>query len=77
MIICSLWKCSLLLNHLVYFDQNLHTSILSYHWHALQPLSMDEALLSISLVGSGHLVKMLITLEQHGIIGSNFANLFI
>ena len=28
---------------------------------------VDEALLSISLVGHGHLVKIFITLEPHGI----------
>ena len=38
---------------------------------------MDESLLSISLAGSGHLVKMLITLEPHGILRSNFAYLYI
>ena len=34
---------------------------------------MNEALLSISLAGCGQLVKMLITLEPHGIFGSIFA----
>ena len=38
---------------------------------------MGEGLLSIILVGRGQLVKMLITLELHGIFGSNFAYLFI
>ena len=38
---------------------------------------MDVALLSISLAGRGHLVKMLLSLEPHGIFGSNFAYLFI
>ena len=38
---------------------------------------MDEALLSISPAGSGQLVKILITLESHGIFRSNFAYLFI
>ena len=37
---------------------------------------LDEALLSISPVGCGQLVKMLITLEPHGIFAS-FAFLFI
>ena len=36
---------------------------------------MDEALLCIT--GRGQLVKMLITLEPNGILGSNFAYLFI
>ena len=34
---------------------------------------MDKALLSISPVGRGQFMKMLITLEPHGILGSNFA----
>ena len=38
---------------------------------------MDEALLSISLTSRGQLVKMLITLEPHGIFGSYFAYFFI
>ena len=38
---------------------------------------MDDALLSMSPVGRGQLVKMLITLEPHGIFGSNFAYLSI
>ena len=38
---------------------------------------MDEGLLSIISAGFGQLVKMPITLEPHGIFGSNFANLFI
>ena len=38
---------------------------------------MDEALLNISPVGHGRLVKILITFEPHGIFGSNFAYLFI
>ena len=36
---------------------------------------MDKALQSIS--PAGQLVKMLITLEPHGIFGSNFAYLYI
>ena len=35
---------------------------------------MDEGLQSIISLGSGQLVNMLITLEPHGIFGSNFAN---
>ena len=38
---------------------------------------MDEALLSIRLSIRGQLVKSLITLEQPGIFGSNFAYLYI
>ena len=37
---------------------------------------MDEALLSISPAGRGQIVKILITLEPHGIFGSNFSYLF-
>ena len=37
----------------------------------------DEALPSIILAGQALLVKMLITLEQHGIFGSNFVYLCI
>ena len=36
---------------------------------------MDEGLLSIISAGCGQLVKMLITIELHGIFGSNFAYL--
>ena len=38
---------------------------------------MDKALLSISPAGRCQLVKMLITLEQHGTFGSHFELLFI
>ena len=38
---------------------------------------MDEGLLSIISVGCGKIVKMLITLELHGIFRSNFSYLFI
>ena len=34
---------------------------------------MDKALLSISQAGPGQLVKVLITLEYHGIFGLKFA----
>ena len=40
------------------FDQ-IHT--LSSHWHAQQPVLMDEALSSISPTIRGQLVRMLIT----------------
>ena len=36
---------------------------------------MDESLLSISLVGRGQVVKMLITPEPYGIFGSHLAYL--
>ena len=38
---------------------------------------MDEALLGISPARCGQSVKILITRDPHGIIGSNFAYLFI
>ena len=37
---------------------------------------MDEALLSISPASHGQLVKMLISLELHGIFGSNCIRFF-
>ena len=37
----------------------------------------NEALLSISPAGRGQLVQMLITLEPHGIFGSNFEYQYI
>ena len=37
----------------------------------------DEALLSISLAGHGQLVKMLITIEPHGMFTLKFAYLYI
>ena len=40
-------------------------------------MGIDEAFLSISLSRRGQLVKVLITLEPHDILGSNFAYLFI
>ena len=40
-------------------------------------ISVSLSLLSISPAGRGQLVKMLITLEPHGIFGSIFAYLFI
>ena len=64
-----------------YFDQMLSTyicmPILSNHWHAQQPVLVDKALLSIVTGGCGQLVKMLITLEPHGIFGLYFAYLSI
>ena len=49
----------------------------SSYWYAEQLPLMDEELLSISPVGCGQLVQMLITLEPHGILGSKCACLFI
>ena len=39
-------------------------------------LNDDEALLSVSLAGHGQLVKMLITLDPHGIFSSNIKVVF-
>ena len=44
---------------------------LSRHWSA----KSRRALLSISLAGHGQLVKMLITLEPHGLFSFHFAYL--
>ena len=51
---------------------------LSNHWHlaSVMRFLMDEGLLSIISADCGQLVKMLITLERHGIFRSNFAYLF-
>ena len=56
---------------MIYFDQMLH--LFACHWHALQPVLVDANLLRITLAGRGQLVKMLITLEPHGIFGSKSA----
>ena len=59
---------------LVYFDQILHAYAYP-HWLTTCMCNilflMDEGLLSISLVGCGQLVEMVITLEPRGIFGSN------
>ena len=49
---------------------------MSNHWHGENPFLIDEGLLSISSACCGKLVKMVISLEQHGIFGS-IAYLFI
>ena len=51
---------------MVYFDQILHTYSFE-HCFDTGMQNGDEASSSISPFGSGHLVKMLITLEPHGI----------
>ena len=50
---------------MVYFDQILLTNTFKIIWTGMQ--NGDEALPGISLAGIGQLVKMLITLEQHGV----------
>ena len=62
---------------MVYLDQILHSF---FYLNIVQPL-VCKALMrlrraSIILVGRGLLVKMLITLEPHGIFRSNFAFFF-
>ena len=52
-------------------------STLSNNCYAQHPFLRGEALLSINTAGHGHLVKMLINLEPHGIFGSKFAYLII
>ena len=64
---------------MVYFNQTLHMyacqNYLTTGMHK-KPFWMDEALLSNSSVGRDQLGEMIITLEPHGIFGSNFAYLF-
>ena len=63
---------------MVYFDQIVHKYA---RQHCLTTGMCDslfrflEALLSVSLAGRGQLVKMLITLELHGIFVSKFCKL--
>ena len=69
-----------LLNVMVYFDQILHTNACQHYLTTGMRNSlflMDEGLLSIVSAGFGQLVKMLITLESHGIFVSNFAYFFL
>ena len=56
---------------MIYLDQNICMPTLSYHWHSKPSFLMDECLLNISRAGCGQLAKKLITLEPHGIFGSN------
>ena len=64
---------------MVYFDQMLDTYACQHFLTNVMRNSifMDEALLCISPIYRGHVVKMLITLEPHDIFGSNFVYLFI
>ena len=61
------------MNRTVYFDQILHTyacqHCLTTGMGIKQPFLMGEALLSIIPAGRDQLVKMLRTLEPHGIFG--------
>ena len=54
---------------MVYFDNILHTYA-CYHCLTTIIRNMVEDLLSISPAGRGQLVKILITLELHGIFRS-------
>ena len=56
---------------MVYFDQILHTHAFQHCLTTGMRVLMEEALLSISATSHGQLVKVLITLEPHGIFGSN------
>ena len=67
------------MKHMAYFDYNLHTYARQHCLTTVlqkKPFSMDKALLRISPAGHGQLVQMLITLDPHGIFGSNVAYLF-
>ena len=64
---------------MVYFDHILHTYVCQYDVTTGMCGSLfdERGLLSIISASCGQSVKMLITLEPHGIYGSNFAYLFI
>ena len=65
---------------MVYFDQILHTyTCQQYRTTGMcnNIFLMSEGSLSIDSASCDQLVKMLMTLEPHGIVGSNFAYLFI
>ena len=64
-VVFSSWKCSYLLNHMVHFDQILLTYTFQYCLDT--GMQYGEALPSISPAGRGNLLKMLVTLETHGI----------
>ena len=53
--------------HGLFYSDCVYSVRFTYNWHAYQASFIDEALLSISLTGHGQLMKMLITLELHGI----------
>ena len=61
---------------MVYLVQILYTYVIS-HCPATGMKKGDKASPSIILAGQALLVKMLITLEPHGIFGSNFVYLCI
>ena len=66
-----------LLNHMVY-DPILNANACQYYLTTGMCNSlflMDEGLLSIISAGCGQLVKRCITIEPHGIFGTNFAYL--
>ena len=63
------------LERMVYFDHILHTYVFNICLTTgmrNRLFLLDVALLSISSAGRGQLVKMLITLEPHGIFGTNY-----
>ena len=61
---------------MVYLVKILYTYVF-YHFHATGMQNGHEASTSTILAGQALLVKMLITLEPHGIFGSNFVYLCI
>ena len=64
-----------LLTGMVYFDKILYAYVF-YHFPATVMQNVDKTSLSITLVSQAFLVKMLITLEPHGIFGLNFVYSF-
>ena len=61
---------------MVYFDKIRHTYTCQHFLTTDMLFFVDEAMLSISPVSCGQLVKMIISFEPHGIFGSNFADFF-
>ena len=61
---------------MVYLVKILYTYVFQ-HCQATGMKKCDEAAPSIIFGGQALLVKMLITLEQHGIFGSNFVQIYI
>ena len=77
---CVLSTGGLEVSFSIYCDQILHTNACQYYpttgmFNSL--FWMDEGVLSIISAGCGHLEKMLITLEPHGVFESNFAYQFV
>ena len=58
------------------FDSNFYTDIFK-HFPSTGMQNSDEASPSIVLAGRPLLVKMLVTLEPHGIFRSNFVYMYL